>query len=498
MTAYAAFLIGYLLLLVTVSFLYGRRVHSQEDFSVAGRSLPTMVVFLTMLSTWIGTGSLFGNAEETYKVGIAALVIPVGEVIGIALLIMLAGKARNLEQITIQDILEKRYNAWARVFGAITLIITAVIIVSYQYRAAEAVIHYAVPVLSNGTARCLAVTFIILFTAVAGMFSVAYVDVIMGITMFVGLGLALPVFWHEAGGIAGAMSSMPPGHSRLWGTFSTFQVLNLTLPPMLLVLGDANMYQRFFSARSAGIARKATLFTLIGVAIVEVLIIAIAWFGTALAWRNPGLTIPGHIIPFAAVHYLPEWLGGIILMASLAVVCSTAIGYLLVPATSFIRDIYQRFVDPGVKPERIVWLSRMTVVMLGLIAYELSRLSDQFLSVAFLAYTIYGTSITPVLVAALIWKRATTQGAIACLAGGTVATLFWHFYPAATSATGATLHLGDVTGMDAVIPIALFSTFLLIAVSLLTPEPSAGQLEPFHGKIKLETDSLRKNLSHAG
>lgn len=486
MTIYAAFLLGYLMLLVCVSFFFGRRVHSQEDFSVAGRSLPTVVVFLTMLATWIGTGSLFGNAEETYKVGLVTLVIPFGEIIGIGLLIMLAGRARRLEQITIQDILETRYNSWARVFGSITLIITAVIIVSYQYRAAEAVIHYAVPGMSGEMTRFLAVTFIILFTAIAGMFSVAYVDVVMGVTMFIGLSLALPVVWHKAGGIAGAVHVLPPGHNRLWGSISLFQALNLALPPMLLVLGDANMYQRFFSARSAGVARTATAFTLIGVVIIETLIILTSWFGAALVWKNPALANAGHLIPFIAVHYLPEWLGGIILMAALAVVFSTAIGYLLVPATSFIRDIYQRFFDPGVKPGKIVWLSRMTVVVLGLIAYELSRLSDQFLSVAFLAYTIYGTSITPVLVAALTWKRATTQGAIACLAGGTAATLFWRFYPAAVSASGETLHLGDITGMDAVIPITLLSTLLLIVVSLLTPEPSAAQVEPFHGKIDVD------------
>lgn len=66
MIVYAAFFIGYLLLLVAISFQYGRKVHSQEDFSIAGRSLPTTVAFLTMLSTWTGTGSLFSIAEAEH------------------------------------------------------------------------------------------------------------------------------------------------------------------------------------------------------------------------------------------------------------------------------------------------------------------------------------------------------------------------------------------------------------------------------------------------
>src|SRR5262245_5846625 len=103
MNTYGIVILIYLGFMVVMSLRLTRSVKTQEDFSVAGRSLPTMVVFLTMLATWTGTGSIFGNAEKTYQVGFAALIIPVGEVLGIGLLILLAGRARGLEQITVQD-----------------------------------------------------------------------------------------------------------------------------------------------------------------------------------------------------------------------------------------------------------------------------------------------------------------------------------------------------------------------------------------------------------
>src|SRR5215212_6894774 len=163
-------IVAYMIFLVGIGAVRSRGVDKQEDFSVAGRSLSTFVLFGTMLATWIGTGSIFGNAGKTYQSGIAAWILPLGGLLGIAALSFLAAKARRVEAITVQDILERRYNKWARVLGVITLVLTAVTIVSYQYRAAAAVINLTVPDLDFKTAVIIVTVFIILYTALAGMF----------------------------------------------------------------------------------------------------------------------------------------------------------------------------------------------------------------------------------------------------------------------------------------------------------------------------------------
>src|ERR1043165_2249239 len=93
-------IVAYMVFLIGVGALRSRGVENQEDFSVAGRQLGTFVLFGTMLATWIGTGSIFGNAGKTYEVGIAAFILPFGALIGIALLSFLAGKSRRLKAIT--------------------------------------------------------------------------------------------------------------------------------------------------------------------------------------------------------------------------------------------------------------------------------------------------------------------------------------------------------------------------------------------------------------
>lgn len=471
-TIYFWTIVAYMVFLVGIGALRSRGVENQEDFSVAGRQLSTFVLFGTMLATWIGTGSIFGNAGKTYQSGIAAWILPLGGLLGILALSFLAAKARRVEAITVQDILESRYNKWARVLGTVTLVLTAVTIVSYQYRAAAAVIDLALPNTFNfKTAVIIVAIFIIIYTALAGMFSVAYTDLVMGITMIIGILITLPILWGKAGGYAGIAAKLPESHMQFTGQFTWIQVLGFLLPPGLLVLGDANMYQRFFSARNEGMAKRATIWLLFGVAYMELMIIVTAWVSSSLEWQDGKLQTPARIIAYVARDHLPVVLGALLMTTIMSVIVSTAISYLLVPATAIVRDIYQRFINPKADEKKMVWMLRGLVVVLGAIAYVISTYSERFLEVALRAYTIYGAGVTPALVAALTWKRATAQGAVTSIIAGVAVTLFWEF-------SG----YGESTGIDPVIPAIAASVLLLVGVSLATPAQSREQLRPFFGE----------------
>lgn len=470
-TIYFWTIVGYMIFLIGVGAIRSRKVDSQEDFSVAGRQLGTFVLFGTMLATWIGTGSIFGNAGKTYEVGVSAWILPLGGLAGIIGLSFLAARARRFPAITVQDILEKRYSKWARVLGVITLVLTATTIVSYQYRAAAAVINLALPNLDFKLAVVIVAVFIVIYTALAGMFSVAYTDLVMGVTMIIGILITLPYIYFKAGGYSGMAASLPADHLQFFGPIGWLQAIGLILPAGLLILGDANMYQRFFSARNEGMARRATIWLFFGVAYMELMIIFTAWASSAIEWQGGNLERPGRVIAYVARDHLPIWLGAMVLTTIMAIIVSTAISYLLVPATALVRDLYQRFINPKASERKLVWLLRVLVVALGAIAFVISTYSEKFLEVALRAYTIYGTGITPSLVAALTWKRATAQGAVSSIAIGVATTLIWEF--------GG---LGTSTGVDPVIPAITLSVLTLIVVSLLTPPPRREQLTPFFGE----------------
>lgn len=89
------------------------------------------------------------------------------------------------------------------------------------------------------------------------------------------------------------------------------------------------------------------------------------------------------------------------------------------------------------------------------------------------AYTIYSAALTPVILAAFFWRRATAAGAVSSIAAGTFVTVFW-------DSTFIHTHLPAVLAeRDAIIPALLASLLGLFVVSLLTPRPTQQQLSPF-------------------
>ncbi len=425
----------YLFILIGIGIYKSGKIKTQSDFSVAGRSLTPWILVGTMLATWIGTGSILGNAGKTYATGMAGLMLPIGGVLGIILLTQIAGKVRSFEKFTVPEIIGDRFGPVAGMLSVIALVLAYLVIVSYQYNAGGAVLETVLldgngdPLISAEMATIIAAIFIITYTMLAGLVSVAYTDVGNGIIMTLSLSIAFPILWFKAGGWDGmtvAFGQMgKSNHMQFWGVYSTMDIVNFCLPPFLLVLGDANMYQRFFASKDAKGAKSATTILVVAVAVIELLIIASAWVSSSMI---PDAVNGRHVLIYAAHQLLPPFIGAIMLTTIIGIIISTADSYLLVPATTLIRDIYMNYINPKANEKHIVLMSRMVVLGLGLIAYLVSRgfaESAGFFERALYAYTIYGAAITPSLVAALFWKRASKAGAISSIIGGTIMTLIW-------------------------------------------------------------------------
>ena len=105
---------------------------------------------------------------------------------------------------------------------------------------------------------------------------------------------------------------------------------------------------------------------------------------------------------------MPPVLGPALLAATiLAIIVSTADSYLLTSANALVRDVYQRFLRPTATEAQLLRTRAAAGLrMRGDRGGDELR-SDRYFRVAFFAYTIYGVGITPPLLAALFWKRAT-------------------------------------------------------------------------------------------
>jgi Na+/proline symporter len=172
--------------------------------------------------------------------------------------------------------------------------------------------------------------------------------------------------------------------------------------------------------------------------------------------------------------------GLLLLGAACAVVISTGMNYLLSPSTNIMRDIYQRFLKPTADQAKMVALQKVFVVILGLCAFlmifipTVLRARISVLSYAYFAYTMYGVSITPALLAALTWKRATKLGGVASIVSGAITAIIFELV--IPNAFPQVLKGGDPWGIPSIYPALAVSLLFLILGSLATPKPAAEQL----------------------
>jgi len=323
-------------------------------------------------------------------------------------------------------------------------------------------------------------------TALAGMSSVAYMDVAIGSLVTAICIIAAPFLLTKAGGWSGLHATLPPQYFEVLGNYriapdghlqpvwmGIIRALEFLVPTMLLMLGNQVMYQKFFSAKTEKDARVSVVGWIIGTLVLEALIVAIAVFGRALYPTGEVAMHPREIIPYTARHGLPALMGALLLGAVFAKVISTASNYLFSPATNLVNDVFVRYIAPDASNKRVIIVSRVAVVLLGCWALYQAVYAESILRKMLWAYTIYSAALTPVVLAAFYSKRVTAWGAVAAIASGTVATLAWdvpavnHLFP----------HI--IADRDAIFPALFAALIAMVVVSLFTTRPSAAQLEQF-------------------
>jgi SSS family solute:Na+ symporter/sodium/proline symporter len=448
-------------LLCGITIYKSRKVKNRTDFLVAGRSLSWPVLVFTLLSSWIGAGSLLGGAENAYQHGFVALWQPLGGWLGLLIVALIAGRARQFAQFTVPDLLEVRYNATARVLAAIAIVISNIIITSYQLIGGGDILHLIFPQVARNTGLYIMAAFVIFFTAAAGMASIAYLDLVIGSLVTLTVIVAVPILLGRVGGWQAVESALPATHFQVLGDYTLSRAIGLALPTMLLLIGNQGMYQKFFSAKSESDARKSVVGWIVGTVVLETLLMAVA----VIASSKVHTPHPREILALTAKEGLPPWLGAILLGGIFAKVISTANNYLFSPATNLIHDIYGRFIDRNSSERKTLIVSRLIVILLGAFAVLQATQFESVLKAALYAYTVYGAAVTPAVMAVFFWRRSTAAGAVSSIVLGTIVTIAWQLL----QNYGPQGIQSSIVRIPAVYPALFVSVASLIVVSLLTP-----------------------------
>ncbi|MFW6159802.1 MAG: sodium:solute symporter family protein [Acidobacteriota bacterium] len=501
MNTYIIIILCYLVALTIMNFWKSRQVKDSDDMMLAGRSIPIYKMVFTLICTWIGSGTFIAGAEFAAKAGWSSLWLPAGAWIGIIIIYFLAFKIRTFGQYTVGDILEVRYGSLARIVGAIAIIISFTVIVSYQFKAGG----YILNAISDGKisqeqGTFMAFLFVTLFTAIGGMIAVANTDLPNGIIILTSTILSTPLVMWAAGGWSTLKTILPESHfhvfSSEFGGNPYLKIPAIGLSTLLLLLGVQSMYQKFYAARSPKEARKAAGLWVFGTIIVETVAIVIAVFAAAHFWPEiqSGTMDAAEVIIQAAKRMIPLPVGVLLLGAATAVVISTGMNYLLSPTTTMIRDIYVRYIrketeKTQAQERKKVILQKGLIIILGILAYIMATRMASVLESAYFAYTIYGAAITPALIGALASKRVTRVAGLVSIVSGTIITVFLklagYIWPSIMVPVGDPN--GDPFGIPIIYPALGVALLSLVIISFFTKPPEKEVLSKFFPEKKKKT-----------
>ena len=176
------------------------------------------------------------------------------------------------------------------------------------------------------------------------------------------------------------------------------------------------------------------------------------------------------VIPIMLEWFAPLWLAGLLGAGIMAAVMASD-SQILALSTMFTEDVFTYYGGTSRFGEAVqVHTGRAFVVVLTIVAYLIALQAPQSIFDLAVQYAFSGyAALSPLLVAALFWKRSTKWGAFAVTAWVAAAVIYTARVPGALA----------WFGLLPVVPMTIISCLLMVVVSLMTPAPSAATLRRY-------------------
>lgn len=463
-----------------------KRTRTTEDFYAANRSITASQNGFALAGDYMSAASFLGIAGLVSTTGFDGLIYSTGWLVGWpVVLFLIAEPLRNLGKYTFTDVVAARMRQTpVRLAAAVGTLATVIFYLIAQMVGAGGLIklmfglEYELALIIVGVAMIAYVLF-------GGMLATTWVQIVKAVLLLGGAtllaGMVLSRFNYSPAALFNAAAEqygrgvLAPG--RL--VANPWDALSLGMALMFGTAGLPHILMRFYTVPDARAARRSVFYAtgLIGFFYLMTFILG---FG-AMVLVGPdvirGVDAGGNM----AAPLLAEMLGGtpflgFIAAVAFATILAVVAGLTLSGAAALSHDLWVGVVRKGessaVEQLRV---ARIATVALGVVAVVLG-ISFKGQNVAFmvsLAFAIAASSTFPALLLAIFWRRASTNGIVATMLVGTVATLVL-IYLSPTIQVDILKQDGAWFALKNPALITIPLAFLTgIVVSLVAPEPNA-------------------------
>ncbi|MDR7192985.1 sodium/proline symporter PutP [Luteimonas terrae] len=482
----------YLAMMVAIGVVAWRRTKNFDDYIIGGRSLGPGVTALSAGASDMSGWLMMGLPGAIFLGGLSEAWIAVGLLLGAYLnWRFVAGPLRVYTErtgnaLTLPDFLTNRFDDRSRILRVFTALVILVFFAIYCASGvvAGARLFESVFGLTYWQAIFLGASVTVLYTLIGGFLAVSWTDVAQGLMMLFALLLAPILVFMHTGGFEASVDLIRANDPLQLDWFRGGEVGFIGIVSLLAwalgYFGQPHILVRFMAAQGVHTIPTARRIAMSWMTLCMIGAMSVGFFGIAYFEAHPDVAAPvlqnseRVFITLVELLFNP-WVAGIILAAILAAVMSTLSSQLLVCSSVLSEDLYRGLFRKQASQRELVWVGRLSVLLVALIAIFMARDPDsRVLGLVSYAWAGFGSAFGPVLLLALFWKRMTANGAIAGMLTGAAMVIFWKEIM--------------VNRMDAelyeIIPGFLSATVAIVAVSLLGRAPSA-EVQATHAQVQL-------------
>lgn len=431
--------LGYLAAVFVIGLVCFRLTRTIGDYLLAGRRLGPWLVAFSERASGESAWLLIGLPGVALVSGYGAVWPAIGCTFGIFFSwVFIARRLREQTEkvgaITIPGFLERRYNDSSRLlrWSATTIIVFFfTLYVAAQFLGAGKVLHatFGWTPLSG---MIFGAAIILFYTIMGGFFAVVWTDFFQGFLMIATLVLLPIVGFIYLGGIGGVTEKIAvfnPGLLSVGGGKTGWPAISAALGGLgigLGYMGQPHLIVRFMAIKKPQDLRQGMLIAVIWaiLAFWGAMLIGIVGLGM---YQGSLAADPEQVMPLLANTLLPAVLAGILISGAIAAMMSTADSQLLVTASAISQDIYRSVVNPRAEQKKLVILSRLATLGVGVVAFILALSAEALVyDLVLYAWGGLGAAFGPPILLTLWWKRTTKAGVFAGMLVGTITVLIWY------------------------------------------------------------------------
>ena len=414
-----------------ITYWAAQKTKSASDFYTAGGGISGFQNGLAIAGDYMSAAAFLGVSGLIYLKGYDGVIYAVSFLVGWPIILFfMAEKLRNLGKFTFADIAAYRLGQkeirTLAAFGSISVVI--LYLIAQMVGAGKLIqvlfgMEYEFAVILVGVMMIIYVTF-------GGMLATTWVQIIKACLLLSGVSfMAILVLYSFDFSFEALFTKAAENHSAgesilAPGGFISdpISAISLGLALMLGTAGLPHVLMRFFTVGNAKEARKSVVYAT-GFVGYFWIIITVVGFG-AIAFLNSAdgaqYFVDGKLFGgnnMASIH-LSHMLGGnaflgFISAVAFATILAVVSGLTLAGASAISHDIYANVINPNATDEQVVKLSKITVVIVGIVGVVLG-IAFESQNIAYmvgLAFGIAASANFPILFLSIYWRGLTTRGA---------------------------------------------------------------------------------------